>query len=120
MVTVTIVVDNVVFEVAGPDRAFTERSRLQIPIAHITAARVDPEPATTWFKGFRMAGADVPHMLRAGLLYEDARVAFWDIRHPDRTIVVDLRDERYETLVIEVADPAAAVAAINSAIASGR
>jgi len=40
---------------------------------------------------------------------------FWDVHHPEKTIVIDLRDERYNELVVEVDDPEAAVRLIQNA-----
>jgi hypothetical protein len=38
------------------------------------------------------------------------------VHHPEKTIVIDLQDERYTELIIEVADPQAAVELIQSAL----
>jgi len=45
---------------------------------------------------------------------------FWDVRHPERTIVVDLDHEHYRKLVIEVENIDAAVATIEQAITQAR
>jgi hypothetical protein len=37
------------------------------------------------------------------------------VHHPDKTIVIDLRAERYNQLIVEVADPNAAISLIQSA-----
>jgi hypothetical protein len=41
---------------------------------------------------------------------------FWDQHHPEKTIVIDLHDERYNELVVEVHDPEAAVRLIQNAL----
>jgi hypothetical protein len=41
---------------------------------------------------------------------------FWDVHDPGKTIVIDLHDERYNQLVVEVADPEAAVKLIQNAL----
>jgi hypothetical protein len=46
------------------------------------------------------------------------RHEFWDVHHPDRAISIDLVDEPFERLVLEVADPEAVVTAINAALVS--
>jgi hypothetical protein len=38
------------------------------------------------------------------------------VHHPEKTIVIDLQDERYNELIIEVADPQAAVELIQNAL----
>ena len=42
-------------------------------------------------------------------------LVFWDMRHPEQTVVVSLEHERYKKLIVEVADPHATVALLNSA-----
>jgi hypothetical protein len=92
------------------------RSRLEIPVAHINGARVDTLPAWGWFQGLKLSGTDLPNLFRAGTYYQDGGFVFWDVRHPEKTIVVDLSHETYRKLVIEVEDPEAAVALINNAV----
>lgn len=42
---------------------------------------------------------------------------FWDVRRPEHTIVVELKHERYQKLMVEVADPDAVVNMINGVLA---
>jgi hypothetical protein len=52
---------------------------------------------------------------RRELFHQDGKRAFWDVHHPEKTIVIDLRDGRYSELVVEVDDPEAAVRLIQNA-----
>ncbi len=56
-------------------------------------------------------------MFRAGTFYQGDKWVFWDVRHPENAIVVELRDERYAKLIVEVADLEAAIGLLNKAIA---
>jgi len=58
----------------------------------------------------------VPGVITAGTFYQDGKRVFWDVHHPERTIVIDLHDEHYNQLVIEVADPQAAINLIQTAL----
>jgi hypothetical protein len=116
MIDVSIQADRVVFEVKELDQLWSLQTRLEIPIAHIQAAHVDTNPAMGWFQGFKLTGTDIPNIFRAGTFYQDGGLVFWDVSRPDYTIVVDLAHERYQKLVIEVADPTATVALINAAV----
>jgi hypothetical protein len=64
-----------------------------------------------------MPGTQIPGILTAGTFYQQGKCVFWDVHHPDDTVVIDLRDERYSQLIVEVADPAAAVSLVRSALA---
>jgi hypothetical protein len=56
-----------------------------------------------------MPGSNIPGVLTAGTFYQDGQRVFWDVHNPDNTIVIELRDERYNELIVEVADSQAAV-----------
>lgn len=116
MIEISIEGDKAVFEVQGWDQLWSLRSRLEIPLAHINGAHVDPDPAMGWFQGIKLGGAGLPNIFRAGTFYQDGGLVFWDVRHPEKTIVVELDHERYHKLVIEVEDPETAVKLINNAV----
>lgn len=120
MVQIILQEDRIVFEVEGWDKLWSLRSRLGIPLEHIEGAHVDPEPAMGWFQGLKLGGTDVPNIFRAGTFYQHGGLVFWDVRNPENTIVIDLSHELYNKLIIEVADPAAAVRLINQAASSHR
>lgn len=116
MVAVTIENGVATFEVEGADKLWALRSRLEIPVAHIRGAHVDPDIAHGWWHGLRAPGTSVPGIITAGTFYQQGKRIFWDVHHAENVIVVELADERYDELVIEVADPAATVAQITAAV----
>lgn len=102
--------------VQGADRLWAFKSSLEIPLEHVVAVRADAEIARGWWHGLRMPGTSIPGVITAGTFYQDGKRVFWDVHHPEKTIVIELRDERYNELVVEVADPAAAVAHLQAAL----
>jgi hypothetical protein len=63
-----------------------------------------------------MPGTNIPGVLTAGTFYQDGKRVFWDVHNPDNTVVIGLRDERYNELIVEVADPQAAVELVKTAL----
>ena len=116
MVRIDIAPPNLVVEVQGADKFFALKSRLVIPLAHVVRADTDPAAARKGWKGLRLPGTSIPGVLTAGSFYWRGVWTFWDVRRADRTIVIDLRNERYSRLVVEVADPEAAVRMISAAL----
>jgi hypothetical protein len=43
-------------------------------------------------------------------------MVFWDVRDPQKTIIVSLEHEFYKKLIVEVADPPAVAALLQSAL----
>jgi hypothetical protein len=117
MVEISVQGDRVVFKVEGWDQLWSLRSQLEIPLAHVRGAAWDPKPAMGWFNGLKVAGTSIPNLFRAGSFYQDGGLVFWDVHHPERTIAVELKHERYQRFIVEVADPGAAVELLTRAIA---
>lgn len=120
MVEVSIEGSTAIFAVQGSHRLWTFRSRLEIPLAHINDAHTDPSPKMGWFQGLKVLGTDIPNLFRAGTFYQDGGWVFWDVRHPDKAVVVELQDEKFQRLVIEVSDPTATVALLKQSTADRR
>ena len=113
---------NLVVNVNKRDKWSTYTPTLTIPLDRVLGAEADPQiERTMWrawvfgrpgFWGSRIFGEDGGH--RA----PDPAVRFYNPRHScaDKAVVVRLRDEDYERLVVEVEDPEDAVGRINRAV----
>ena len=115
MVDLSVSGGNLVLHVRGADKLWALKSSLEIPLAHIAEIRADPSVAHGWWHGLRMPGTNIPGVITAGTFYQHGERVFWDVHNPDNTIVIELRDERYNELIVEVADPQAAVELIKGA-----
>ena len=120
MVQVSIDKDRVHFDVEGLDKLWSLRSHLDIPLSHVRAVRVDPEPARGWWHGLRLAGTNIPGVLTVGTFYQHGDLVFYDVHDPERTIVLELENERYKKLIVEVEDPEAVRAMIETALKGKR
>ena len=105
MVTVNVLNGSAVFEVEGLHQLWALRTRLEIPLTHITSADHDPEQVGRWWHGWKLLGTDVPGLFAAGTFYYHGELVFWDVSDPASTIIVSLSHERYKKLIVEVADP---------------
>jgi hypothetical protein len=116
LVDLAIAEGKLTLHVRGADKLWALKSSLEIPLVHIAGVRADPETARGWYHGIRMPGTNVPGVITAGTFYQDGKRVFWDVHHPEKTIVIDLHDERYHELVVEVDDPEGAVKLIQNAL----
>jgi hypothetical protein len=97
--------DHLVVNIRGIERSMSLLSSLRIPLEHIQGAEADPEIEHTLWRGWRLPGVHVPG------------VRFYDVHgHRDKTVVIHLKDETYNRLVVEVEEPAEIVAKINDAV----
>ncbi|MEU2674592.1 hypothetical protein ABZ622_38280 [Streptomyces sp. NPDC007164] len=115
MAQVSIDDGNLIVEIEGLDKLWAFRSRLTIPLAHVRGATADPGIAKEP-KGLRSPGTHVPGIVTAGTFHVDGERVFWDVRNPAKAVVIQLTDERYARLVIQVSDPRTTVALVEDAL----
>ncbi len=97
-----------IFEVKGMHKLWAFKSELKIPVENVTSAHQDLSLVSGW-KGFRAPGTSVPFLITAGTFHLEGDKIFWDVMNKEKSIVVELRDEKYKRLIIEVEDPAKAI-----------
>lgn len=105
MIDVSVEGDRVIFDVLGMDKLWALRSRLEIPLMHVTAVERNPEQVGRWWHGWKVIGGELPGVFAAGTFYYHGELVFWDVHDPERTIIVSLTHERYKKLIIEVENP---------------
>ncbi len=116
MVDISIAEGKLTLHVRGADQLWALKSTLEIPLKHIASVRADPEIARGWYHGMRLPGTNIPGVITAGTFYQDGKRVFWDVHHPENTVVIDLHDERFNQLIVGVADPRASVSLIQGSL----
>src|SRR6266702_1642918 len=103
MARVEVAGDQLTVQIQGLDRLWTFKSRLEIPLAHVTGAEANPE-VVRGRKGWRGPGAHVPGVIVAGTFHHQGDRVFWDVHDAAKAVVIHL---------------AATVAAIRGAVGTG-
>jgi hypothetical protein len=116
LVDLSVAEGKLTLRVRGADKLWAFKSSLEIPLVHVASVRADPQAARGWYHGIRLPGTNVPGVITAGTFYQDGKRVFWDVHDPEKTIVIDLPDERFNQLVVEVADPDATIQLIQTAL----
>jgi hypothetical protein len=119
MAQIEIEGQTLVVRLTGFHKLWALKDRIEAPLKHVTRveANVDDLGGP---KGMRLPGSHFPGLITAGSYRGKNGWDFWDVRRPEKVIVIHLSGERYNRLIVEVADPAAAAAMIEATIASGR
>jgi hypothetical protein len=101
------------------------RDSIQVPLASIEVIRTDAARARAGAEGTRNPGTSIPGVLTAGTFTAGVYRTFWDVHNPDNAISIRLRssqdlfagiEDRYDELIVEVANPAQTVERINRAL----
>lgn len=106
MVQIEVREDTLVIQLEGWDRVWALKSRLELPLKHVTGVSADADRiAREAEEGWKVKGSRIPHKIVAGTFRQHGDTVFWDVRNPAKAIVIELEDEHYARLVVEVADP---------------
>lgn len=118
MVEISIEDTTLHINIKGWDVLFSLKSHLQVAVKNIKDARIDAEKARSWPEGLRLPGSFLPGVITAGSYYElgAGKWEFWDVHNPESSIVIELENEPYERLIIEVPNPQEAVSKIRAAM----
>ncbi len=122
MASIELTPYELIVRVHGVDRLLAMRSSVSVPLSHVDgvrehAAEADFDDAVR--DSGRGVGTFVRGRLAAGTLRLPDGHSFYDVHDPRKAIVVDLRSEPFEHLVVEIDDepPEAAARRIRDAIA---
>ncbi|MER7499646.1 hypothetical protein [Nonomuraea pusilla] len=115
MARVQIDGDTLTVVIEGLDKLWALKSSLSIPLSNVRGATADPGIVME-SKGIRAPGTHLPGVITAGTFHVDGERVFWDVQNAAKAIVIQLADERYARLVVQVDDPRATVALIENAI----
>jgi len=120
--------DSLIINLRGIDRLCALTSRLEVHKACLSDAVAYSEVGRER-KGLMRLGICIPYFFAVGTYCdEDDKRTFWNVYDPENAIVIELKnkrclelkDERYDRLVIEVEDPHATLASVQQTIAEGQ
>ncbi len=87
---------------------FNFKGHFEIPVAHITGISF-AVPKTSWREA-RAPGSYVPGLIKAGTFYSPRGKEFWYVRrHRPVRIVIELKDEKYDRMIISFPERDAAL-----------
>lgn len=120
MAEVTIDGTDLVVTIHGLRKVLALKSELRIPLVHVAGVSLDPTVEDELPSAMeKRAGADIPHLYYGGTFVQDGDRVFWDVRRPDRAIVIHLSDDELARLIVDVDDPDAVVARVQAALPPG-
>ncbi len=101
MVTIEEQSDYFIFEVKGLHKLWAFKSQISIPRENIIDVYPNEENLN-WIEGLRMPGTHIPGLITAGTYFQKDGTIFCDVKDYKKSIVVELKDEHYKKLIIEV------------------
>ncbi len=93
--------NNFLFEIQGLHKLWTLKSQLTIPADHIVKVYKNTEDVSGYL-GLRMPGTYIPGIITAGSYIARNGTIFCDFTDNNNIIVIELKDEHFKKLVVEV------------------
>ena len=101
--------DNIVkFEVQGLHKLWAFTNHVTLSTDDIVSVRHEPVAFKAW-NGLRLLGTHIPFIFKAGTYQKNGKTSFWDVFRKKNVLVVELKNNNYDELVIEVENPEAAM-----------
>ena len=116
MVKLSIEAGDLIIHIQGWSQLWALKRRVRVPLTAVQEVRRVPLPVTGWWKGWRMPGTHIPHVIVAGSFYPSTGREFWDVRRGNEALEIRLADAQYERVVVDVEDFEANVAMLNEAL----
>lgn len=99
----------------GITKIFAFKSKIKIPLSHVEGATLDKEIMHDTVHGFRF-GTYVPGFYRAGSYHLNHEKVFFNVKMSSNPVVIQLKNENFDRLIIGVNDPRKIVQEINNNI----
>jgi len=114
--SITLTPDTLIIDIEGTDKLWALKSRLQVPLANVAAVAPAESEAREWLHGIRLGGTHIPGVITAGRFYSHGKWVFWDVHDPAKAIGIELRNEHYSKLIVEVGNPEDQISQIRQAV----
>ena len=125
MVTVLINEGVLRMELSSLHKVLAMKRSLEIPLESIESVEIACEIARVGPEGTRNPGTSIPYLIHAGSFNSGVKRSFWDVHNPDRAIKINVKnglfagiEDRYDEVVVEVADPMETIRTIEGALRS--
>lgn len=106
-----------ILQVEAIEKLWVLNSHMEIPLAHVRGASINPEVASKLpYQRQDVGDVEWQGSVTAGTFYQQGNRVFWDVSDPARAVVIQLKDDRYAELVVQVEDPEDTVKQINQAV----
>ena len=101
-----------IFEIEGMHKLWALKSEIRIPFDHIEKVYQD-ETQIKDFNFAKIIGTNIPYGLHAGTFYQNGGKIFMDVLNKKNALIIDLKDENYKQMIIEVENPIESIALLS-------
>lgn len=105
MVELSIKSETLRCKILGMHKVWAFKGSIDVPLRQIVKVTPRPEHGDDWWKGIRLLGTSLPGGIKAGLFKINGKTVFCDLLDAKKSIELELKDSKYDIVLIEVRDP---------------
>lgn len=90
-----------VVEFKGIEEIATLKKKLEFNLKNVVSVSTEPHH---WIEGLRIAGVGLPGVIKEGSYIVSGKKVFFAMKHPENCVTIELKNEDYDAIVIEVDD----------------
>ena len=111
--------EQLIITMQGARKLFSLKSEVSIHLDNVAGVKrgLEWSELPGLLSSFRV-GSHVPGFYFGGTFYQEGGKAFYDVKRQENAVVIDIKNEDFDTLVIGVDDCEATVALIEQALSS--
>lgn len=109
---------NLFIAIKGIDVFLTCKSKMNIPLKNIVSVAPYKGEYNTCFKGIRAPGVNIPGCVTAGTFYQKGQKIFWDVKNCNKSIMIELKNNSFTRIIVEVDDPDESIKNIQASLAN--
>jgi hypothetical protein len=89
----------------GRDCLYSLKRSISVPLAAVASAQAVERASIATSAKIRAPGTSVPGRIKAGTFRSGTAKEFWDVRHAERVLEIELRGHEFTRLVLQPDDP---------------
>jgi hypothetical protein len=117
MTRIEIADDRLNLKILGWDKLWSFKKGFDIPLEHVAGVRRWEKAKDGGARGIRSPGTMFPGVIVAGTYHRKGEHVFYDVHRFKNAIVIELQDEWYARLIVEVEEPVSTVGLISRSLA---
>lgn len=110
--------DRLLVRPVGLVRLWAVSSGIDVPITSVSDVGLSERRGLV--RGMRWPGTYLPGIMTAGTFRSRGERDLWMVGRADKVVVIELHDQRYRNVIVQVEDPEAAVEALRAAMTRER
>jgi hypothetical protein len=116
MTSITCNDKDMTITVEGLDKVLAFKGHVTIPLEHVAGIEKNTEPLMDFKDATFGIGTIFAGRIQTGTFKEAGEKSFWDVRDPQKAVIISLKDEIYSKIIVEVENSDESITNVRAAL----